>query len=150
MQDQIAYLEVTEDIELSSGEIRDINVLLGQLSAKKISCSRKWIEEVARDEVFVVALSGEQIVGMAILCPTKNLCTGKLGYIHEVVVHTDFRRRGIMAHLMEMLHARGKDMDLDAIELTSDPGNQDRQKAIAGYVKMGYYQKDTGVFVYKF
>jgi len=105
---------------------------------------------VARSEVFVAAMSDAQIVGMAILCPTKNLCTGRLGYIHEVVVHVNFRRRGIMARLMEMLHDRARALELDAIELTSDPGNEDRQKAIAGYLKMGYYQKDTGVFVYKF
>ncbi|MDZ4286062.1 MAG: GNAT family N-acetyltransferase [Candidatus Sungbacteria bacterium] len=150
MSDRINYLEITEDIELSDGEISDINVLLEQLSAKKIFCSRAWIEEVARSEVFVVAMSGAQIVGMATLCLVKNLSAGKLGYIHEVVVHTDFRRRGIMSALMEMLHCRAKDHELDAIELTSDLGNEDRRKAIAGYLKMGYRQKDTGVFVYKF
>ncbi|GEM_PF-3083628 len=151
----IHYHKICKYCALSDDQIRDINVLLSQLSTKAILRSRSWIEEVARNEVFVVAIcpngntGHHQIVGMALLCTIKNLCAGNMGYIHEVVVHTDFRRRGIMSQLMVELHERAKMMRLDAIELTSDSRNEDRRKAIQGYLKMGYRQKQTDVFVYQ-
>ncbi|MDZ4284521.1 MAG: GNAT family N-acetyltransferase [Patescibacteria group bacterium] len=150
--EQIQYLEVREGVVLSDRQIEDINVLLNQLT-ERIFCSRNWVEEVSKNGVFVVAYLDDKgknrIVGMALLCAIKNLSVGHVGYVHDVIVHIYFRRRGIMTGLMATLHNRARAMGLDALELTSNPNNEDRLKAIQGYLKMGYRQKHTGVFVYR-
>ncbi len=86
---------------------------------------------------------------MALLCAVETLRQGHLGYVHEVVVHADFRRQGIMMGLMTRLHQHARTLGLSAIELTSDSHNEDRQKAIQGYLSLGYEEKRTNVFTYR-
>lgn len=68
-------------------------------------------------------------------------------YIQDVVVHPDFRNRGIGKRLLEALLARCKAADMTWISLIAEPGRDDFYRALGfrpmqGHVPMLYHEGD--------
>ena len=106
------------------------------------------VQMAASDRVFVfLAREGEaegQILGSATLA-TFVTPTGIHGWIEDVVVDRDARRRGIGRALTEACLQKARELGLPEVNLTSRPG---REAANQLYREMGFQQRQTNVYRY--
>ena len=94
---------------------------------------------VARDEA-----DGGRIVGVLVVTLQCAL-SGWKAYIDSVVVHSDYRRQGILSELNRYAVVFARERNVYRDELTSNNSSA-RQVAHAAYLKLGFRKRDTTVF----
>ena len=94
------------------------------------------------DTHIFVATDDGCIVGTVLLCTIYTL-SGQKDSIEDVMVDVHYRRRGIAEKLMKMAEDISQAGPAKSLTLTS---NASRTSARALYAKLGYEERDTGVF----
>lgn len=133
---------------LSDDDVASINDLYDQLSP-----SRKDSPKLTKLDL-VSILQQNHLSFFVVLARNDNLSVGKIvgmakiylfgrpngvwGSIEDVVVDSNYRRRGLAKKLLQALIEDAKDFNTRYIELTSNPNNPDRQKAIKLYESLGF------------
>jgi GNAT superfamily N-acetyltransferase len=106
------------------------------------------MQMAASDAVFVfLAREGDEsgrILGSATL-GTFITPTGVHGWIEDVVVDQDARRRGIGRALTEACLDKARELSLREVNLTSRAG---REAANQLYQQMGFQQRQTNIYRY--
>ena len=125
--------------------------LIPQLTQYSPPPSKGMLARMAdSDSVFVfLAREGDaegRILGTATLA-TFVTPTGVHGWIEDVVVDRDARRRGIGRALTETCLQKARELGLPEVNLTSRPG---REAANQLYQEMGFQQRQTNVYRYPF
>jgi ribosomal protein S18 acetylase RimI-like enzyme len=95
----------------------------------------------------LIALETEEsnkIVGTATM-GYLNCVTGVRVHIEDVVVDSDYRRKGIAALLINEAIERANKIKAKSIDLTSRP---EREAANRLYRKLGFVKRDTNVYRY--
>jgi len=123
--------------------------LIPQLTPHSPPPSKKMLVRMAdSDSVFVfLAWEGEaegKILGSATLA-TFISPTGIHGWIEDVIVDRDARRRGIGRALTEACLEKARQLGLKEVNLTSRPG---RAAANQLYQEMGFEGRETNVYRY--
>jgi ribosomal protein S18 acetylase RimI-like enzyme len=123
--------------------------LIPQLTYYTPPPSLETLEKMAdSDQIFVfLARESDQngaILGSATLA-TFVSPTGTHGWIEDVIVDRDARRRGIGRALTEACLEKARGIGLREVNLTSRPS---REAANQLYQKMGFQQRETNVYRY--
>ncbi len=131
---------VTED------SVRDIGVLLSQLreNQDEHTTTLPEAQEIVNDKnaVCIVAEDGNRIVGMATLYVLQKFGK-KTAHVEDVVVHSDYRGRGMGESIMKELIQAARERGVRTLNLTSRP------ERVAGnrlYQKLGFEPKETNVY----
>ncbi|MDP2174034.1 MAG: GNAT family N-acetyltransferase [Candidatus Cloacimonadaceae bacterium] len=83
---------------------------------------------------FVIALDGEKVIGMG-----RAISDGVSdGYIQDVIVHSDYRGRGIGKDIIHALIKRMKESGLQWIGLISEPGYERFYQSLGFGIMQGY------------
>ena len=107
--------------------------------------SKEQLKAVIDDDnsVLFVASDGGKIVGCATLCVFHSP-TGSKASIEDVVVHDEYRGRGIGRALMECVLNRARSLAPIELHLTSKPA---RVAANALYQTLGFVRKETNAYM---
>lgn len=120
---------------------REINVLLRQLSKKARDRSAKDFKRILRQSgvVWIVALDGKTIVGMAMIYLRETPLV-KAGIIECVVTDQAYEGKGIGRTIHNLLFEKARKINANYVELTSRP---ERKRANAFYKKLGFKKPKT-------
>lgn len=121
--------------------------LIPQLTQHSPAPSKDALAQMANsDSVYVfLAYEGDRasrILGSATLA-TFITPTGTHGWIEDVIVDRDARRRGIGRALTEACLEKARQIGLSEVNLTSRPG---REAANQLYQEMSFKQRQTNVY----
>ena len=119
-----------------------ITRLMEQLTQRPCEMTAQRVWRVSHSAFLLLAREGDQIVGMALLCPVFKLA-GIEGRIEEVVVDEQFQGVGIGFRLTQMLIEKARRSKYRRVELTSNPT---RVAANALYQRLGFAQHKTNVY----
>jgi len=123
--------------------------LIPQLTQYSPPPSKELLAEMADSEDVIVLLAQEDdengaILGAATLV-TFITPTGTHGWIEDVIVDRDARRRGIGRALTEACLEKARELGLKEVNLTSRPGRAAANKL---YQELGFQQRQTNVYRY--
>lgn len=122
--------------------LREINELLGQFNDRKTSLKvLQALIENPMSELWTAVEEGV-IVGMATLVFVQKIA-GVSTRIEDVVVHENFRGKGLGKALCQRLIERSKERGAYSIHLTSRP---DRVAANELYKKLGFQPHATNAY----
>lgn len=123
-------------------QVKDLfNLLNSEIKQKDLS----ELFNPKNDIVFAYCMDGERMAGMALMC-TYTVISGYKGWVEDVVVHNDYRGKGLGRKLMNKLLEEGKKKGLSEILLFS---NEKRQAAINLYKSLDFEQKHSGLYILK-
>lgn len=91
---------------------------------------------------FAKGSSDNKIVGMATLV-TYRIPYKRAGTIEDVVVDSEYRRRGIGESLMNYVVQKARNEGITSLSFTSRPG---REEANRLYARLGFEKRDTNVY----
>ncbi len=125
--------------------VAEVNELLSQLHGDpsgSLSLSR-WRSIVAQKDVriFVMRAHGH-VIGMSLL-RWHELTGGRVGAVEDVVIHSDYRDKGLGGQLMGWVIGWAKKHQFSHLDLTSNPR---RVAANALYQKLGFQRRETNVY----
>ncbi len=140
-------MEIREITTLSDEAFHQLARLMQELS-NSYSPSRAALEAVVmQDNSHLYGLYIEsELVGSYTLA-YYHTPTGSKACLEDVVVHSDFRGRGLGRELITDAISRLRESGIRQVLLTSKPT---RQAANALYQAMGFTRKETNVYVMKF
>ncbi len=121
-----------------------INSLIKQLNPSIDIKDIEYLRSAATSQNTVIAYAekNDRIIGIAILCHYKTL-SGCKGWIEDVVVDENYRKKGIGSQLIDFLMNIASEKKLDSIFLTSNPL---RTEANNLYLKMGFQICETNMY----
>jgi len=122
--------------------------LIPQLSSSSPAPTREWLAEMIADEgtVLYVARLGGAIVGSLTLI-FYRIPTGLKAWIEDVVVAETARGHGVGAALSEAALTEAAARGAKDVNLSSRPA---REAANRLYLRLGFYERDTNMYRYKF
>jgi len=122
--------------------------LIPQLSSSSPAPTREWLAEMIADEgtVLYVARLGGEIVGSLTLI-FYRIPTGLKAWIEDVVVAETARGHGVGAALSEAALTEAAARGAKDVNLSSRPA---REAANRLYLRLGFYERDTNMYRYKF
>ena len=131
----------------SSRDLKDLNVLMDQMSRSAHSAHRLSLAElrgVLRDKnvTVLVVRDGKRIIATGTLTAIPTMI-GMLGRLEDVVVDEGYRGKGLGEKISRYLLVLAKKKKAISIELTSHPS---RAAAIALYEKIGFKKHETNVY----
>ena len=130
----------------TKAELRDLNELVKQLRGERFERGTlRELRNIVSDKSvsMIVAKDNQRIVGVATLYEIAKI--GKRNaHIEDVVVHHDFRGRGIGEKLMRTLIRLAKRKRIHSLHLTSRPIRKAANKL---YQKLGFTLKKTNPYV---
>lgn len=130
--------------DLTNDSIAQINTLFTQLNASiKQGDPRDIVDSHGLQ--FWVCWDSDTIVGMALMA-TYHVISGRKGMIEDVVVHEDYRGKGIGKQLIKALINEGERMQLNDILLFT---GHHRKPAISLYTSLGFRLKESGLYSLK-
>ena len=125
--------------------VHDVNILLKQLTSNPPKYSIETLTKILQQQnLFVLGALDTyygMIVGMASLKVVETTMLTqdyKTGFIGDVVVSSNYRRKGIAEEMMVTLIEIAKALNVTNLSLTSNPNNPDRTSAIKLYEKLGF------------
>ena len=95
-----------------------------------------WLRKICDDNLNLIALLGDQVIGHAMLCPIK-----KSAAEFAIFIHQNFRNQGIGSRFTEITLQYGKFKGLEHVWLTVEVNNF---SAVRVYKKMGF--RITGTY----
>ena len=114
------YAFIASIFDLLAEDLESINMLTRQLSGRARTLDMRALSEVIEHgHLLIVRLDG-RIVGIATLVPVI-IPVGKSGRIEDVVVDEEFRGQGIGRALIMQLILKARVLDMDHVDLTSNP-----------------------------
>lgn len=148
---QLLYMEekisVKKLANATKDALKDINMLLLQLSSRKYQMDMQQLKSVLEDKnnMVMVLRDHDLIVGMITLV-ILHQTTGNKGYIEDLVVDEKYRGKGFGEKLVRHAIATARKMKLDSVELKSE---RYRMAANKLYHKLGFEMKDANVYKIK-
>ena len=141
---------ITEMTQVDDKIAGAFDLLIPQLTRHTPPPSREMLAQMAAsDQVFVFLAREEEdqggILGSATLA-TFLTPTGRHGWIEDVIVDREARRRGIGQALTKACLEKARALGLREVNLTSRPG---REAANALYQAMGFQPRQTNVYRYQ-
>ncbi|MBI4133247.1 GNAT family N-acetyltransferase [Candidatus Uhrbacteria bacterium] len=126
-----------------ANDLAAINNLLRELntSAPELTMERFQTICAAPQMHLFVAREGDKIIGMATLEIGETMM-GTQGYVHDVVVSSDYRGKGIGKMLVEALIAKGRELGCKHVDLTSNP----KRDTGAFYSSLGFIKRETDCY----
>ena len=139
----VEMTDVTQDV------YKAFQLLIPQLTQHIPPPSKELLVEMAASEAVFVFLAREddengRILGSATLA-TFITPTGTHGWIEDVIVDRDARRRGIGRALTEACLEKARQISLREVNLTSRPSREAANKL---YQELGFQQRETNVYRY--
>lgn len=135
-------MHISRLILFDADDLKAINNLLIQLSARAKPCSRAKLAQVlGKSEIYVGRDGCDRIIGMATLGIVNKLM-GDEGHVEDVVVDQTHRGKNYGEALMLRLIDRARQLELVHISLTSHPK---RVAANNLYAKLGFVIRDTNL-----
>lgn len=124
--------------------LRDINVLLQQISGRLKDCSMELLERIIKSpevELWVIKEAGE-IVGMATLALIARP-EGIAARVEDVVIRDGERGKGYGTKLLKKLIERARARGASIVQLTSNPSRTAANKL---YQKLGFTLHETNSY----
>ncbi len=142
----IQRMTITTLKKATQGAVNDLNVLIQQLREKRFQHkgTLRELRDIVGDKKvsMIVAKENGHIIGVATLYVVQKM--GKrTGYVEDVVVHIDYRGRGIGKKIMRALIKTARSKKVASLSLTSRPA---REVAHMMYKKLGFERKETNVY----
>ncbi len=137
-------ISIIEFKRVTKKAVQSINELEFQLSSSHPSVSSFWLKQFLRDKTghFLVVMDEKKIIGMGTMIIFDTLF-GRRGRIEDVVIHEQYRGRGLGEKLVRKLISLAKRLKVRRIDLTSRPY---RIAAHALYEKVGFKKYETNVY----
>jgi len=128
----------------SEAALKDISILIHQLSPRLPNCSIELLEQIITDsnlELWVAKDDG-RIVGMATLAIVM-IPEGRRGQLEDIVVDETYRGKGLGEQLSKKLIERARERKISVVTLSS---RADRVAANNLYQKLGFEKRQTNVY----
>ena len=138
-------IALTESNIFDKSAQEQIAALFDQLGSGKTPLQLDDILHEKNNLTLAYCEEGHKVIGVALLC-TYQVLSGSKGWIEDVVVDAQARRRGIGRKLMEALLEQAKKKKLSEVLLFSA---DHRQQAISLYKSLGFQRRDTNLFILK-
>ncbi len=144
MEDKTSTFELKDSPQIlirsvELGDVESVTLLCQQLgyttSKQEIQERLKLLEEDQEHILYIAYLPNEIIVGLIHVYIWKSLLIGRRVEIDALIVHTDYRGRGVGYLLIQHAEQWAKEQDCDTIQVRS---NTVRQQAHRFYEKLGY------------
>jgi len=127
--------------------LKDLNALLLQLSSRGYQATPKQLKSTLKNKnAYLICLyDGKKIMGTVTLIVIHQI-TGYKGYIEDVVVDEEYRRRGFGKKLILHIISLAKKMSIESLELKSE-----NYRVVANilYKKLGFIIKEANVYSMK-
>ncbi|ORZ01697.1 acyl-CoA N-acyltransferase [Syncephalastrum racemosum] len=132
-------------VEDSDANVQELTDLFKHLSSNvTVELVRAAIES-PQNKVFTASQDG-RCIGALLACMTP-CASGTRVHIEDVVVHPDYRRRGVATVLLKLgLDHAQKVWQARTIDLTSRPEREDANRL---YRSLGFVQRNTNVYRYQ-
>ena len=142
-------MHIVEMTDVTQDVYKAFQLLIPQLTQHIPPPSKELLVEMAASEAVFVFLAREddengRILGSATLA-TFITPTGTHGWIEDVIVDRDARRRGIGRALTEACLEKARQISLREVNLTSRPSREAANKL---YQELGFQQRETNVYRY--
>ena len=124
---------------------KQVKGLFNQLNSEITQKNLSEIFNPKNEIVFAYCMNDEELVGMALMS-TYTVISGYKGWVEDVVVHNNYRGKGLGRKLMNKLLEEGKNKGLSEILLFS---NKKREAAISLYKSLNFQQKHSGLYILK-
>jgi GNAT superfamily N-acetyltransferase len=144
MEDKTSTFELKDSPQIlirsvELGDVESVTLLCQQLgyttSKQEIQERLKLLEEDQEHILYIAYLPNEIIVGLIHVYIWKSLLIGRRVEIDALIVHTDYRGRGVGYLLIQHAEQWAKEQGCDTIQVRS---NTVRQQAHRFYEKLGY------------
>ncbi|MCA1993641.1 MAG: GNAT family N-acetyltransferase [Coleofasciculus sp. S288] len=133
-----------------SGDAKSIALLCQQLgyptSEQNVQERFKLIKNNQEHVLYIAYLPNQLIVGLIHVYIWKSLLIGRRAEIDALIVHSDFRGRGVGQLLIQHAEQWVKEQGCDTIQVRS---NTVRQQAHRFYEKLGYIPIKTQLVLHK-
>ncbi len=141
MDNDELILKTLNPTDFISDTSDQIKALFAQLNA---SITQRDALEIAStaETVFLGCWHGNTIVGMALMA-TYKVISGHKGMVEDVVVHKEYRGKGIGKRLMQGLLQEARSLQLSEILLFT---GHHRKAAISLYTSLGFTLKESGLY----
>jgi GNAT superfamily N-acetyltransferase len=131
---------------VNSKNLEDINRLVLQLQPDRPPLTAFYLQELIKSSYnffYVVKNQEDVIIGMALFTYYLLLIGVKKAWFEDLVVDQNYRGQGIGGQLLKTMYAKAKELQIDVIELTSNPA---RIAANALYQKFGFKPYQTNCY----
>lgn len=142
-----ARMTITVLKKATEKALDDLNELMRQLrkeQAKKQDGTLSELQDIvdAKNVWMVVVMEDGRIIGVGTLYVLQKI--GKrIGHVEDVVVHSDYRGKGLGVKIMQKIIELGKEQNVTTLNLTSRPGRGAANKL---YQKVGFKLKETNPY----
>lgn len=138
-------IEIVTPTDLTPGFQKQITILYRQLNDTILQLPIQDILNDHKQTIIVICKENNQIIGIAMMA-TYKVISGYKGMIEDVVVHENYRGRGIGKKLMTKILEEATAIKLTDVLLFS---GHHRTTAIALYKSLGFTLKNSGLYTLK-
>lgn len=137
---------IKEIVELSDANFEQINILIKQLTTKKIEFTESTLKRIvaSNNSILLGAFDNSALIGILTLV-VYQIPTGKFGRIEDVVVDEVYRGNGIGKSLSLKAISIAKSLKIKRLFLTSNPYRMEANKL---YQKIGFILGETNSYFY--
>ena len=141
-------VEIIEVTEVDDDLVEAWQTLMPQLSSSSPPPTKEYLQAVASSEASTMLLAREngKIYGSMTLV-IFNIPTGIRAWIEDVVVDEASRGKGVGRQLNEAALEIARKAGVTTVDLTSRPS---REAANRLYQRLGFVQRETNVYRFKF
>lgn len=141
-------MQITEPTEVTDEMVAAFERLIPQLSSSSPPPSREYLTRIVNSEAsrLLLAIEDGEILGSMTLV-VFAIPTGIRAWIEDVVVDGEARGKGVGNALNTEALKIAADMGVTTVDLTSRPS---REAANRLYQRLGFEQRSTNVYRYKF
>ena len=139
---------ISEVIDVTDDLVATFERLIPQLSSSNPPPSKQQLANIAQSDAtrLLVASEEDRILGSLTLV-LFPIPTGMRAWIEDVVVDGEARGKGVGAALNQAALELARGAGATTVDLTSRPS---REAANRLYQRLGFEQRDTNVYRYKF
>ena len=138
-------IEIVTPTDLTPGFQKQITILYRQLNDTISQLPIQDILNEHKQTIIAICKENNQIIGIAMMA-TYKVISGYKGMIEDVVVHENYRGRGIGKKLMTKILEEATAIKLTDVLLFS---GHHRTTAIALYKSLGFTLKNSGLYTLK-
>lgn len=138
-------IELLSPVNVSPDLQKQITLLYKQLNSTIIQLPLKEIINNNKQTIVVICKENDKVIGLAMIA-TYKVVSGYKGIVEDVVVHEDYRGKGIGKRLMTKLLEEAKKINLTDILLFT---GHHRSPAIALYKSLEFTLKNSGLYTLK-
>ncbi|CEN38669.1 GNAT family N-acetyltransferase [Capnocytophaga cynodegmi] len=135
---EIFFLEKTN---ITSSIEKQIQDLFSELSDIQ-TVSLEKLFSLAQSPYIALCTDENKIVGMATMA-VYDVISGRKAWIEDVVVSSNYRKKGIGERLTQFLIEKAKELEVNMLLLYSNPK---REAAHRLYKRMGFLEKGSTLF----